>query len=160
MLSVFSTLYVKLPLFCSYSPNAANYAKYAKHALRQDCQKDTLKHIFFCTSWPAAYGLLFPVMNPEPLAEEPKIVRLRLTGEQVRILEPVLTRQRGRREGALLSVASVSYEPSAGEAIAKLDCAWLPWKLAQKVCRIIREAKEKPREGSDPSIHKRTISPG
>jgi hypothetical protein len=67
---------------------------------------------------------------------------LRLTSEQARSLAPILARQRGRKEGAVLSVTSFSYEPAAGGAVAKLDVAWLPWKLAQKVCRIIREAAE------------------
>jgi hypothetical protein len=87
--------------------------------------------------------------HPAP-AEPSQIVSLRLTPEQVRSLAPILARQRGRKEGALLSVTSFSYEPVAGGAVVKLDVAWLPWKLAQKVCRLIREAS--PRDGSGHSI--------
>jgi hypothetical protein len=78
--------------------------------------------------------------SPTSPTEQPQIVSLRLTPEQAHSLAPILARQRGRKEGALLSVTSFSYEPVAGGSVAKLDVAWLPWKLAQKVCRLIREA--------------------
>lgn len=90
-------------------------------------------------------------MSDASPTEQPQIVSLRMTPEQVRSLAPILARQRGRKEGALLSVTSFSYEPVAGGAVVKLDVAWLPWKLAQKVCRLIRESR--PRDGSGHSIH-------
>jgi hypothetical protein len=71
--------------------------------------------------------------DPSP-SEQPQIVSLRLTPEQMRSLAPILARQRGRKEGALLSVASFSYEPDAGSAVAKLDCAWLTMEAGAKGC--------------------------
>jgi len=69
-----------------------------------------------------------------------EIVSLRLTADQVAHLTAILARQRGRGHGALMAVASVSYEPLDGCSGAKLDVAWIPWKVAQKVCRLIRES--------------------
>ena len=55
-------------------------------------------------------------MSDASPTEQPQIVSLRMTPEQVRSLAPILARQRGRKEGALLSVTSFSYEPVAGGA--------------------------------------------
>jgi hypothetical protein len=72
--------------------------------------------------------------------EQAAIVRVTLTPEQVQVLTPILVRQRDRNHGAVLALVSSSYEPLAGSTVAKLDVAWLPWKLAEKVCRLIRES--------------------
>jgi hypothetical protein len=85
-------------------------------------------------------------MTDPTLAEQPEIVSLRLTADQLRVLGPIFERQRAEKVGppyaekvgAILSVVTNTYDPLEGCAVATLQVAWLPWSSAQKVCRLIR----------------------
>jgi len=76
-------------------------------------------------------------------SDPPKIVSLPLTPEQVLNLEPIFALQKERKKCAILSIVSMSYEPSCGAPVAKLETAWIPHRVAMKVCRLIREAQAK-----------------
>jgi hypothetical protein len=68
-----------------------------------------------------------------------EILRLHLTMEQYCVLGPLLAKLRSEKRSALLSVVSVSYEPDARGATAKLDVAWLDRKTLGRICRIIQQ---------------------
>jgi hypothetical protein len=68
---------------------------------------------------------------------------IRLTASQEVGLASILEKQRAREKGAILMVIDRSYDAKEGVAILKADLAWLPWKLATKICRLIRASKNK-----------------
>ena len=69
-------------------------------------------------------------------------VSLWLTKDQEAVLQPLLDARLTHKKSAIISLASVSYEPDLGHAIAKLDVAWVPWRIAEKVVGIIRANTE------------------
>jgi len=71
-----------------------------------------------------------------------KILSLRLTEDQSRIVEPILAHQREGKTTAVLSLVSSSYEPEIGQSTVKLELAWLDRKLAQKIAKLIRTAED------------------
>jgi hypothetical protein len=83
--------------------------------------------------------------NPENrmVADKPEIVRLVLSPEQYCLLSPILARQRDEENFAVVGFISASYECDAAAVVAKIDVAWLPKKIAQQICNIVRDANRK-----------------
>jgi hypothetical protein len=77
-------------------------------------------------------------MNEPELAFD--IVTLPLTDEQARLVAPLVRRQAKERKGLLL----VSVAPSLqdGRTVFRLQACFLPWPLANRVLRIIRESND------------------
>lgn len=67
------------------------------------------------------------------------IVTLPLTGEQGELVAPLVRRQAKERKGLLL--VSVAPDMRDGRTVFRLQACFLPWPLANRVLRIIREAK-------------------
>jgi hypothetical protein len=67
------------------------------------------------------------------------IVTLPLTDEQGELVAPLVRRQVKERKGLLLvSVAPNVYD---GQTVFRLQTCFLPWRLANRVLKIIRESK-------------------
>jgi hypothetical protein len=75
------------------------------------------------------------------VSDSPQIVRLVLTKDQGRELEPLLALQRAGQKSAVLALVSSSYEPEDGRVTIKLDIAWVGRPLAAKIARLIRETE-------------------
>ncbi len=68
------------------------------------------------------------------------IVTLPLTAEQGELVAPLVRRQAPERKGLLL--VSVAPDLREGRTVFRLQACFLPWRVANRVLRIIRESKD------------------
>jgi hypothetical protein len=67
-----------------------------------------------------------------------KELELTLSDEQAALVAPLVRRQALERRGLLL--VSVAPDLRDGRTIFRLQACFLPWRLANKILKIIREA--------------------
>ena len=68
------------------------------------------------------------------------IVTLPLTDEQGELVAPLVRRQASERRGLLL--VSVAPDVRHGRTVFRLQACFLPWRLANRVLQIIRQANQ------------------
>jgi hypothetical protein len=75
--------------------------------------------------------------------DRPAIVEVPLTAEQAELFRPVLEIQRKQEKAGIFAITGLTFDRETGNPSIRLYCNLAPWKLVQKICRLLKAEADK-----------------
>jgi hypothetical protein len=70
--------------------------------------------------------------------DKPSILEVPLTPAQAELFQPVVELQRQRLKAGIFGVVGLTFDRETGNPSVRLYCRLAPWKLVQKICRLLK----------------------